>query len=149
MGLKGEVEKTQNAGQVIGNTGAPRDEEGSASSEEDEQMRDVEEGKGERGIKEGKGEDGWIEVTVDIPGQRDDDAMVIFLAQMLHEGLVADGGLRNRLVINSKWHWRLYIDVRPILPSKIPASDETQQLTTKYRFSSSPPQPPTPSPSSP
>ncbi|KAL9068570.1 MAG: hypothetical protein Q9161_006115 [Pseudevernia consocians] len=46
-----------------------------------------------------------------MPGQRDDDAMVVFLAQMIHEGLVADGGLRNRLVINSRWHWRLYIDV--------------------------------------
>lgn len=76
---------------------------------EDEEMGGV-----ERGFDGGKGtgEDRWIEVTIDIPGQRDDDATVVFLAQMIHEGLVADGGLRERLVISAGWHWRLYIDVR-------------------------------------
>ncbi|KAL8739439.1 MAG: hypothetical protein Q9190_007757 [Brigantiaea leucoxantha] len=60
----------------------------------------------------GKGEDQWIEVTVDMPGfQRDDDGIVVFLAQMLHEGLVADAELRDRLWISEGWHWRLYVDV--------------------------------------
>lgn len=68
------------------------------------------------GGKQDPGEDKWIEVTVDMPGQRDDDAIVVFLAQMIREGLVADGGLRNRLVINARWHWRLYIDVRISFP---------------------------------
>lgn len=59
-----------------------------------------------------------------MPGQRDDDAMVVFLGEMIHEGLVADHFLQSRLVINDRWHWRIYIDVcytplppTPFLPS--------------------------------
>ena len=54
---------------------------------------------------------GWVEVTIDMPGPRDDDSNVVFLAQMIHEGLVADGALHWRLLINQRWHWKLYIDV--------------------------------------
>jgi len=95
VGVKGEVERT---GDVPGSV---------AVGGQDVNMGGVEK---EEGVE---GEDRWIEVTVDMPGQRDDDAMVVFLGQMIHEGLVADGALRNRLVINSRWHWRLYIDVCP------------------------------------
>lgn len=60
----------------------------------------------------GKGQDSWIEVTIDMPGfGRDDDGVVVFLAQMLQEGLVADGGLRDRLWIGWGWHWKIYVDV--------------------------------------
>ena len=104
--MKAEVEKVQDEGndRRYGHMGQ-------GHSGEDEEMGGVELDR--EGNREGKGigEDRWIEVTVDIPGQRDDDAMVVFLAQMIHEGLVADGGLRNRLVINNLWHWRLHIDV--------------------------------------
>lgn len=55
---------------------------------------------------------GWVEVTIDIPGQRDDDNTIVFLAQMILEGLMVDGYLERRLRINSSWHWKLYIDVR-------------------------------------
>lgn len=108
VGVKAEVEKAQV-------TGLDRwyDHLDEKDRGEDEEMGGVE-GEGGNGGGKGIGEDRWIEVTVDMPGQRDDDAMVVFLAQMIHEGLVADGALRNRLVINPRWHWRLYIDVRSL-----------------------------------
>lgn len=59
-------------------------------------------------------EHAWVEVTIDMPGQRDDDSSVVFLAQMIHEGLVADGTLPRRLFLNQRWHWKLNIDVRLI-----------------------------------
>ncbi len=96
VGVKGEVERTGDARRNVDVGG------------EDEGMG----GTGSEEFGEEKGEDGWIEVSIDVPGQRDDDAMVVFLAQMIDEGLVADGWLRSRLVINGRWHWRLYIDVR-------------------------------------
>lgn len=107
VGVKAEVEKAQ----VTGHDRWYDNLDGKGTGE-DEEMGGVErEGEGESGRRKGIGEDRWIEVTVDMPGQRDDDVMVVFLAQMIHEGLVADGTLRNRLVINPRWHWRLYIDV--------------------------------------
>ena len=60
----------------------------------------------------GKGDDSWLEVAIDIPGMRDDDALPIFLSAMLTEALLADGELKDRLWINRRFHWRLYIDVR-------------------------------------
>lgn len=57
----------------------------------------------------------WVEVAVDIQGLRDDDALNIFLAGVVQEGLFAggdeDGGLTSRLKINDRFHWKLYIDV--------------------------------------
>lgn len=61
--------------------------------------------------KEGKGEAAWVEVAIDIPGYRDDDALPVFLAAMLTEALLADGRLKDTLYINTRFHWRLYIDV--------------------------------------
>ena len=116
MGVKGEVERTGGVGKQIG------------IREDDVEMGRIE---GEEGTGGAGGEDWWVEVTVDMPGQRDDDAMVVFLAQMIHEGLVTDGGLRARLVINRRWHWRLYIDVRSLLPSQLsaPPPQQTQLYT--------------------
>lgn len=67
--------------------------------------------------EEAVGDGGWIEVAVDMPGQKDDDAMVVFLGEMIREGLIADGFLQDRLIINNRWHWRLYIDVCKPSPS--------------------------------
>lgn len=74
-------------------------------------------GKGD-GEKEGdergdNGDDDWIEVGIEMGRQvgRDEEAGVVFLGEMLREGLVGDGGLRGRLVINRRWHWRLFVDV--------------------------------------
>ena len=69
----------------------------------------------------GGSEESWVEVSIDTPGgggggggggqQRDEENMVVFLEQMIHEGLVADGDLEARLCINRRWHWKLFIDV--------------------------------------
>lgn len=60
----------------------------------------------------GKGENAWVEMSIEIPGFRDDDALPVFLAAMLTESLLANGDLKDRLYINRKFHWKLYIDVR-------------------------------------
>ncbi|KAF2137332.1 uncharacterized protein K452DRAFT_257873 [Aplosporella prunicola CBS 121167] len=60
---------------------------------------------------EGKGENAWVEMSVEIPGYRDDDALPVFLAAMLTEALLGDGQLRDRLYINRRFHWKLYIDI--------------------------------------
>lgn len=74
----------------------------------DAEMRDA--GEGDDG--KGKGQNSWIEMSVEIPGFRDDDALPVFLASMLTESLLASGGLKDRLYINTRFHWKLYIDVR-------------------------------------
>lgn len=124
VGVKAEVEKVQ----VLGYD-RWYDNMGERGRGGDEEMEGPEgDGEGEGGRGKGMGEDRWVEVTVDMPGQRDDDAMVVFLAQMIHEGLVADGGLRNRLVINARWHWRLYIDVRTSIPFPTPITIPSTHL---------------------
>ncbi|RAK70837.1 exosome non-catalytic core subunit RRP42 [Aspergillus fijiensis CBS 313.89] len=74
------------------------------------------------------GHGSWVQMSIEIPGFRDDDALPVFLAEMMREPLVEsvssggkggngreegemEGGLKGRLVINRRWHWRLYIDV--------------------------------------
>ncbi|KAL8940528.1 MAG: hypothetical protein Q9211_002231 [Gyalolechia sp. 1 TL-2023] len=109
VGVKAEVERTAGLGN---NPNHPHVL--NAGRDEDTQMRsaeqDVEQERREQA--RGKGSDSWIEVTVDMTGfARDDDGVVVFLAQMLQEGLVADGGLRDRLWIGWGWHWKVYVDV--------------------------------------
>lgn len=58
-----------------------------------------------------QGSNDWLEVTVEVPGLRDDDSMPIFLAAMLTEALLADGDFTRRLWINRRFHWKLYLDV--------------------------------------
>jgi exosome complex component RRP42 len=99
-GVKAEVEKSQwRAG--TGEAGLRMDE--AEGDEEDE---------GRAGGSEGTGENSWIEVSIEVPGYRDDDALPVFLSAMLTEALLADGKLKNRLWINRRFHWKLYIDVR-------------------------------------
>lgn len=57
----------------------------------------------------------WLEIAVEIPGYRDDDATTVFLASMLSEALVADDEFAKKLYINRRFHWKLYLDV-----SKLP-----------------------------
>jgi exosome complex component RRP42 len=71
---------------------------------------DEEEGEGRNGRNE------WVEISVEVPGFRDDDSMPVFLAAMLSEALLADGSFVERLYINSRYHWKLYLDVSPLLP---------------------------------
>ncbi|KUJ18120.1 uncharacterized protein LY89DRAFT_583400 [Mollisia scopiformis] len=58
-----------------------------------------------------QGSNDWLEVTVEVPGLRDDDSMPIFLAAMLTEALLADGEFTKRLWINRRFHWKLYLDI--------------------------------------
>ncbi|OJJ47192.1 hypothetical protein ASPZODRAFT_141945 [Penicilliopsis zonata CBS 506.65] len=68
------------------------------------------------------GSSSWVQISVEIPGFRDDDALPVFLSEMMREALGgvdsdtetdtgSETGLKGRLVINRRWHWRLYIDV--------------------------------------
>ncbi|KAL1607686.1 Exosome complex component rrp42 [Paraconiothyrium brasiliense] len=74
----------------------------------DAEMRDAD----AENDSKGKGQNAWIEASVEIPGFRDDDSLPVFLASMLTESLLASGELKDRLYINSRFHWKLYIDVR-------------------------------------
>lgn len=56
--------------------------------------------------------EGWIQVAIEIPGYQADDTLPVFLAAMLTEALLADGALKERLRINPRFHWMLYLDVR-------------------------------------
>lgn len=77
---------------------------------------DDEDGGDDGGRKDARGESGWVEIAVEIPGARDDEASTVYLAEMLAEALLADGEFVKRLWINRRFHWKLYLDVcRPRL----------------------------------
>lgn len=92
VGVKAEVEKSQLRPTL--------------ASEEDVEMRD-----GETDESTGKGQNSWVEMSVEVPGFREDDALPVFLASMLKESLLASGALKDRLYINRRFHWKLYVDV--------------------------------------
>ncbi|PYH44865.1 exosome non-catalytic core subunit RRP42 [Aspergillus saccharolyticus JOP 1030-1] len=113
VGVKAEVERT-----VVG---------AAASYNLTEEERELEgEGSGSGSAAAAAGHGSWVQMSIEIPGFRDDDALPVFLAEMMREPLVEsvsssrakgsgegemEGGLKGRLVINRRWHWRLYIDV--------------------------------------
>ncbi|KAI1781023.1 ribosomal protein S5 domain 2-type protein [Hypoxylon cercidicola] len=82
------------------------EEEGEEEEEEEEEETD----------RTKRGENDWVEVTVEIPGYRDDDSTTVFLATMLSEALLADGEFTKKLWINRRFHWKLYIDIILISP---------------------------------
>jgi exosome complex component RRP42 len=63
----------------------------------------------------GEGQNQWVEVSIEIPGQRDDDPLPLFLAALLSEALLSSGELKDRLWINRRFHWKLYIDVCSVI----------------------------------
>ncbi|KAI9675087.1 MAG: hypothetical protein M1817_001495 [Caeruleum heppii] len=95
VGVKAEVEKSR----LRGGSGDGLD------GGEDEDEKDKR-----------SGENSWVELSIEIPGLRDDDALSVFLAAMLNEALVADGELARRLWINSRWHWRVFVDILLLSP---------------------------------
>lgn len=112
VGVKAEVEKTP--GRFSSGEEAHGVHLGTGG--QDEAMGDVEEeedgAEAERATgRKGAGDNSWVEMTIEIPGFRDDDAMPVFLAAMLNEALLASGDLPDRLWINGRFHWKLYIDV--------------------------------------
>jgi exosome complex component RRP42 len=84
-------------------------EDGEGVTDADAMDEDDQDGSGSGGKT--RGEDAWVEVSIEVPGFRDDDTLPVFLSAMLTEAVLADGKLRDRLCINRRYHWRLYIDV--------------------------------------
>jgi exosome complex component RRP42 len=99
VGVKAEVERTR--------------QRPSLGAHEDVEMRDD----GDVDESKGKGQNSWLEMSVEVPGFREDDALPVFLASMLKESLLASGELKDRLYINRRFHWKLYVDVEPPLQS--------------------------------
>jgi exosome complex component RRP42 len=100
VGVKAEVEKSRPVYQQNVNS--------AAGDPHDDDDREGGEGATERGLNE------WVELSVEIPGFRDDDSMPVFLAAILSEALLADGEFTSRLWINRRFHWKLYLDVSHI-----------------------------------
>jgi exosome complex component RRP42 len=116
VGVKAEVEKTTLATDAL-------DLRQLQEQEQQDEYGD-EEGEGREGSHAAAGQSSWVQMSIEIPGFRDDDALPVFLSEMMRESLVGsatgrgsdsdkgtNGGLKRRLVINRRWHWRLYIDV--------------------------------------
>jgi exosome complex component RRP42 len=113
VGVKAEVEKSKTLYAATGETAAEGALGLGTGGGEDVNMDEEDDDDGGVAIatKKGRGEDSWLEISIEIPGMRDDDALPIFLSAMLREALLAEGGLKDRLWINRRFHWRLYIDV--------------------------------------
>ncbi|ODH20681.1 hypothetical protein ACO22_05822 [Paracoccidioides brasiliensis] len=129
VGVKAEVERTV-VGSVLDRDGDLGGEEGGEGNGEGEG-----EGEGEREARKRAGrrggESSWVEMSIEIPGLRDDDSLPVFLAEMMREALMVSGsrtegsgdrnggmpqGLNGRLVINGGWHWKIYIDILLLSP---------------------------------
>jgi exosome complex component RRP42 len=95
VGVKAEVEKTRLSYSDY------REDDGGGEGGDGE----VEERREKRGSNE------WVDLNVEIPGFRDDDSMPVFLAALLSEALLADGVVVERLRINRRFHWKVYLDV--------------------------------------
>ncbi|TRX92869.1 hypothetical protein FHL15_006275 [Xylaria flabelliformis] len=120
VGVKAEVEKTANTSITSEQDQASRqpkqrrrkqqakDQEAAKAEEEEDEAED--------GDAERRSEDEWLELSVEIPGYRDDDSGTVFLSTMLSEALLADGELTKKLWINRRFHWKLYLDIILISP---------------------------------
>lgn len=141
VGVKAEVERTVVGANAFDLRGFSQQAQKSGTNVQEASGNEGSAGAG--ASAGGQGDDGsgaaghgsWVQMSIEIPGFRDDDALPVFLAEMMREplvGSVADyggsgsygegemvGGLKGRLVINKRWHWRLYIDVCFSLPFAI------------------------------
>jgi exosome complex component RRP42 len=113
VGVKLEVEKTLQPQEQF-------DEKG----QDGDMDMDVDSDESKKKMRRGKQE--WVSLTLTLPSLRDDDAHLIFLEEMLRESLVVPSSssttsgahsLQDTLVINSRWHWHIYIDVLLISPN--------------------------------
>lgn len=120
MGVKAEVEKSRPSYQAFRDSNTAG---GEADKDEDA---------GDEGGSNISGSNEWVELTVEIPGFRDDDSMPVFLAAMLSEALLADREFTRRLRINRRFHWKIYLDVslKIILNKRILISTDIVTLTT-------------------
>ncbi|KAH6683286.1 ribosomal protein S5 domain 2-type protein [Halenospora varia] len=102
VGIKAEVERSRPSYSNTSQDTSPTEND----EEEDEDDRTE-----EKESMEKKGRNEWVEVSVEIPGFRDEDSMPVFLSAMLSEALLADGEFTGRLWINGRFHWKLYLDI--------------------------------------
>ena len=109
VGVKAEVEAS------VGRNQASLEDDDEA---EDMEMQDRSQGQSDAEARR-VGDKRWVEMTIEIPGYRDDDSLPVYLASMLNEALVATGDLPKMLWINNRFHWKLYIDVCLALPSAL------------------------------
>ncbi len=105
MGVKAEVEKTRTGFRWSGDAVDKGLIDRTVGGDDDSEEEDV----GGRG--KGEGDNAWVDVAVEIPGMRDDDSLPVFLGSLIEEAVLADGELVGRLCINSRWHWRVFLDV--------------------------------------
>ena len=110
-GVKAEVEKSKNVLAATGEVGLEGVLGLGAGDSGDVDMDEEDDGESDEATSKGRGDESWLEISIEIPGMRDDDALPVFLSAMLAEAVLADGELKNRLWMNRRFHWRLYIDV--------------------------------------
>ncbi|EXJ90843.1 hypothetical protein A1O1_03948 [Capronia coronata CBS 617.96] len=127
VGVKLEVEKTAGKKSVHGPI---RTEDGVVDMDVDVDIEDQYQG----GRHSAKGKQEWVTLSLTLPGLRDDDPNLAFLEEMLREPLAVASStstststkpsemgsttsLQDNLVINSRWHWHIYIDVLLISPN--------------------------------
>jgi exosome complex component RRP42 len=108
VGVKAEVEKSQ----LVPMTGEVRQYNRGGGEVTMLDGSDVD----DDDVVKGKGQNSWVEISVEIPGFRDDDSLPVFLASMVMETLLASGELKDRLYINSRFHWKLYVDILLLSP---------------------------------
>lgn len=116
VGVKAEVERSRPEGSGEGWGGV---EDGEDDGDTGEEV---------------KGQASWLELSIEIPGVRDDDPLSVFLAAMLAEALVVDDGLVRRLVINRGWHWRVYVDVRTFLFYTHGYGEDVRKISTQEKL---------------
>ncbi|KAF2463336.1 uncharacterized protein BDR25DRAFT_298125 [Lindgomyces ingoldianus] len=106
VGVKAEVEKSQCHSPLGRRESPPTISPGDVSMLDGDDEDDAGAG----------GQNAWVELSIEVPGFRDDDPLPVFLGSMLHETLVADGQLTHSLYINRRFHWKLYIDILLLSP---------------------------------
>ncbi|KAK8107154.1 uncharacterized protein PG998_009167 [Apiospora kogelbergensis] len=126
VGVKAEVEKTPvSPYEFVASTEGRKDHSEKKSrrkskkAENDETSMDVDEDGDEADSAapvKMEGSPDWVELSVEIPGLRDDDSGTVFLTSMLTEALLADGEFVKKLWINRRFHWKLYLDIILISP---------------------------------
>jgi exosome complex component RRP42 len=121
VGVKAEVEKSQWRP-------APSSD-GALLTVATGEIMDVDEDADENGSR-AKGRNAWAEISVEIPGFREDDSLPVFLASMLTESLLASGELKDRLYINRRFHWKLYVDVGNLQSARTHCTNTSTDPTT-------------------
>lgn len=124
VGVKAEIEKTPRSWQSYGtaqqngHTGDERMGGTGVDAEDDAPTRGGASRKprSNDAAAAGNVSDSWLETSIELPGYRDDDNLPVFLSSMITETLLAEGTLLEKLFINARWHWKLYIDILLLSP---------------------------------